>query len=346
LSFFYKNFSPRIQKKRRKLKKSQRKMSKLSDLARELIDDAVDAHKNKKIKAKQQEMFDCANPGDLRHFYFVFPADSPSRGHLDINEAVRKDKGKTPVCLIYLRHMLGNERADVMMANPKIRDRHLTVVPMPNFQNTGFDTIVMRYTEIPSVSGIQQSLADLVTPAGVPLLLTSAAVGGGLISYNANKLKSAEHKTANAVGLLAGLAAIGIPIASFMSALKVTRNERDRLLELESRRMGTQFQQWQEIALSQTIPEIAPEMAAGRATPYRSRREEAIQTAEFRRVMEQSPEARVAGGADPRTSRTEKARWLKKEKSTARLGSRRKSAREGNSARRSRGASRPLVMYS
>jgi hypothetical protein len=267
--------------------------------------------------------------------------------------------------------MLGNERAEVMMANPKIRDRHLTVVPMPNFQNTGFDTIVMRYTEIPSVSGIQQSLADLVTPAGVPLLLTSAAVGGGLINYNARalkrKLSSAHQKigyheanqfssdsdsdsepntTANAVGLLAGLAAIGIPIASFMSALKVTRNERDRLLELESRRMGTQFQQWQEIALSQTIPEIAPEMAAGRTTPYRSRREDAIQTAEFRRVMEQSPEARVAGGADPRTSRTEKARWLKREKSTARLGSRRKSAREGTSARRSSGASRPLVMYS
>jgi hypothetical protein len=303
--------------------------------------------------------FSCADVGDSRHFYFVFPADSPTRGHLDINEAVRLDKGKTPVCLIYLTHMLGPERAEIMMANPKIRDRHLTVVPMPNFQNTGFDTIVLRYTELPAVSGSAKTLADMFTPAGVPLLLTSAAVGGGLLVHNTKKVldyreyeegggyeaSKPKFPFANSLGIYAGVAAIGVPIASFMSALKVARRDRDRLLELEARRMGTQFQQWQEIAMSQVLPELAPNSPRKSKKSKKSRKDAQEQDAEFRRVMEQSPEARVAGGADPRSARTKKAHWPKKEKSSSRSASRKKSAREENSPRRARGASRSRANY-
>jgi hypothetical protein len=308
------------------------------DYRRRVEQQKEDAKKKEAMQKAAINSFSCADVGDTRHFYFVFPADSPTRGHLDINEAVRLDKGKTPVCLIYLTHMLGPDRAEVMMANPKIRDRHLTVVPMPNFQNTGFDTIVLRYTELPAVSGVEQTLANMFTSAGVPLLLTSAAVGGAVLSHNLQNFRKAgddkKSSIPNLLGGVAGLAAIGIPVASFMSALKVARRDRDRLLELEARRMGTQFQQWQEIAMSQVMPELAP------AAVKKSSKQDAVQEAEFRRVMELSPEARVAGGADPKTARIKKGRWPKKEKSTSRSASRRKSARAGNSPRRSRGASR------
>ena len=327
----------------------------------------------------------CDAPGDPKKFYFVFPADSEARGHLDINAVIKADGGQTPACLLYLNHLLGPERAAIMNANKVVRERHLTIVSMPNFQNTGFDTIVMRYTEAPNVSTFAQSMAKYANLGSVPGFVVLSGFGAGMIGYGGNELRKRSKGDSKALSaeassamVLAGLAALGIPIAVFMSALKVARDDRARLLESEARRMGTQFQQWQETALSAAVsskPERPekdrnqprkkelvqagdfkplrkpekdrkPKKELAQAGEFKARKKEllaqasAFRAKEFRRVRELSPESRVAGGADPRTDRTKKARSPKRERSPSRSGSERKLARAGKSESRKRDARR------
>ena len=319
----------------------------------------------------------CDAPGDPKKFYFVFPSDSEARGHLDINAAVKADGGATPACLLYLNHILGPERATIMNANRVVRDRHLTVVSMPNFQNTGFDTIVMRYTEAPNMGTLTQSLAKYANLGSVPGFVVLSGIGAGMLGFGGNELRKrkkgdpkALSSEASSAIVLGGLAALGIPVAVFVSALKVAREDRARLLESEARRMGTQFQQWQETALSAAVPSRAesdrldkpegpqkpkkqsrkPEQRLAQAGDFKTPRElrelprkpdkfpqaGEFRAREFRRVRELSPESRVAGGADPRTDRTKKARSPKREQSPSRSASERKLARAGKTESRKR----------
>jgi hypothetical protein len=297
-----------------------------------------------KIAAERKKMADkvsCDLPGDPSLFYFVFPSDSESRGHLDINEAIRLDGGKTPLCQLYLNHILGPERSAIMMANKIIRDRHLTVILMPNFQNTGFDTVVMRYTETPAVSGFADIMSKYAHINNMPEFFVLSGIGVGLMGagiYDLVKGRKEQDKGITSGVLLLGLGALGIPIAVFISALRVARTERARMLELETRHIGAQFQQWQEVALSAAVeppaePTEPPTSVAGRKT----RR---AQRVEFNRVQAQSPEAAVAGGADPRSARTKKAHSPKREQSTSRSKWARKLVREGKMEPRPRGAAR------
>lgn len=312
--------------------------------------------KEEQMASERKKMADkvsCDLPGDPSLFYFVFPADSESRGHLDINEAVRLDAGRTPLCQLYLNHLLGPERAAIMMANKIIRDRHLTVVLMPNFQNTGFDTVVLRYTETPAVSGFAEIMSKYAHVGNMPEFIVLSGIGVGLMGagiYNLAKKTDDDESRKRAItsgALMLGLGALGIPIGVFISALRVARTERARLLELETRRIGTQFQQWQEVALSAAVEPPREPVAAGRSrrlSPKRSGpRTRAIQRREFSKVKAQSREAAVVGGADPRSARTKKARSPKRERSTPRSPSARKLAREGKSGWRPRDGARSRV---
>lgn len=314
----------------------------------------------------------CDEVGDPTRFYFVFPAENDAGDFLDINEAVRRDGGKTSVCRLYLTHMIGPERANAMMADKKLRDKHLVILPVPNFQNKGLDTIVLRYSAIPALNRFQKSFST--TLFGEPLqqldvvqeLLTLmiGTVLAGLWGVNAISDGRQFMSTKNGTMLLiVALVFIGIPVARFMSSFKAASNDRDRLRELEAKRMGYTFQRWQEAKSKQSSPSGSSAESSTRSSPssekprtsaagvartpkttraaraaqrLASERAYAIREREFRRLQAQSPEAIVAGGADPRTFRTERARLQKMERSSSRSASGKKSARAGRTRSRRR----------
>ena len=323
----------------------------------------------------------CEEVGDPARFYFAFPADNDAGEFLDINEAVRRDGGKTSVCGIYLTHMLGRERADAMMADKKLRGKHLVILPVSNFQNKGLDAMVLRYSAIPALDIIPKALSTTmfgepfqaldVAESVVSLMAgTTLATLWGLSSIGLGR-KSGPTRERTAL-LIFSLILIGVPIAKFTRMFKAASNNRDRLQELEAKRMGYTFQRWQEAKkktkhssqeLSASSAEPSAEsstrsstrssrasekprtsaagarrtnrrkgspqgtLASRAAQRLASERAFAIREREFRRLQAQSPEAIVAGGADPRTFRTERARLQKKERSSSRSASVKKSAR-------------------
>lgn len=313
----------------------------------------------------------CDEVGDPTRFYFAFPPENDAGDFLDINEAVRRDGGKTSVCRLYLTHMIGPERANAMMADKKLRDKHLVILPMPNFQNKGLDTIVLRYSAIPALNRFPKSFSttifgeplqqlDVVQELFFLMIGTVLATFWGIqaTGVGVGKLLSTKNGT---MLLIVALVLIGIPVARFMSSFKAASNDRDRLRELEAKRMGYTFQRWQEAKSKQSSPsgssaesstrsssEKPRTSAAGVArTPKTTRtaraaqrlaseRAYAIREREFRRLQAQSPEAIVAGGADPRTFRTERARLQKMERSSSRSASEKKSARAGRTRSRRR----------
>jgi hypothetical protein len=319
----------------------------------------------------------CAEVGDPKRFYFIFPAENDAGKELDINEAVRRDEGQTSVCMLYLTHMLGRERAEALMANKKLRDKHLVVFPMPNFQNKGLNTIVLRYSAIPALNNFQKYYAttlfgEPLEQMDVPLNILQAiigaffALGGGLgLGLKTKVINEKKELVDPPTGvkaifgsfLILGLVLLGIPIAKFMSALKAASNDRDRLRELEANRMGYLFQRWQEppqlveepsnraVAAGvdrRTSPKALRQSRHRSHTSPRKLRRQALERAyrageqDFKRLRAQSPEAVVAGGADPRTYRTERARLQKMEESSSRSRSGKKSARAGSSQSRRR----------
>ena len=256
----------------------------------------------------------CNEVGDPKNFYFIYPAESATGGYLDINDAVERDAGRTPVCVLYLTHMVGQDRAVEMMSNPKLREKHLFVFKMPNYQGKGFDAVVLRYSEVPLVSG---EPLNAIATIGLTLL---AAVGGFLGLSGMNGLLFQCKDDDNVKNCKVGAKLILVmsaffmyfPITRFLKEMKASRHKGERARELETNMMGFKARTWEESKQSQKA-EAPKAVAAGRLdtrTSYQlmkksktSKRRFGRNEQEFRRLRSGTLEATVAGAAAPRTYR-------------------------------------------
>lgn len=282
----------------------------------------------------------CNEVGDPANFYFIYPAESKINGYLDINQAVKQDAGQTSVCMIYLTHMIGKARAVAMMVDKKALAEHLAVVKMQDFENKGFEVIVLRYSDLPIMKPTRDYLINV--PMMILILLASAFAIPTLLNaigpyIGLNKLDELSPKNAKVIRrLLVTLIGIGIPSFFLIKLMNALRNERARAHELESQQMKLDLQKWEEPPAAAQNVEGPRLVAAGQAldrslsgsqrnpshlrsrhksgrsrrSPRRSQ-EKALK--EFSRLRAQSQEAMVAGGADPRFYR--KAREASPQKS-------------------------------
>jgi len=281
--------------------------------------------KNVDTLNKKMSLDLCNEVGNPKNFYFVYPAESATAGYLDINDAVKRDNGRTPVCMLYLTHMLGQERAVDMMANKKLREQHLVALKIPNYEGKGFDAVVLRYSDMPVMNELREPLGTV----GTIINALSPAVGGVSGTFAIEKLVHCREEADEgicvenaAMALFVALAAIGIPIFNMVKEMKAHRNERERSRELESKLMGFKLRKWQETAESKApeskIVETLATVAAGAGNPTRNHKSTRVDKShrshkarmyrkneqEFRRLQSQSLEATVAGAGAPRTYRT------------------------------------------
>jgi len=215
----------------------------------------------------------CNEVGNPKIFYFVYPAESATAGYLDINDAVKRDNGRTPVCMLYLTHMLGQERAVDMMTNKKLRERHLLVLKIPNYEGKGFDAVVLRYSDVPLMNNSVEPLSTLVAIVVAFMFALSGFYGisGFYVFSHCKKIESAEEKlrchNLAKQRLLKGAIIFLFPAYIFFKQLKAHRNERNRSRELESNLMAFNVRKWKDNEPRPIeAPEVpkAPTVAAGR----------------------------------------------------------------------------------
>lgn len=211
----------------------------------------------------------CREVSDPDNFYFIYPAESRINGYLDINQAVKQDAGQTSVCMIYLTHMIGKARAVAMMVDKKALAEHLAVVKMQDFENKGFEVIVLRYSDLPVMKPTSEHLIN------VPMVLLALFVLsftlttlfkmiGPSIGLNEVKAMFPEDQQWVVESFFDALIGIGIPSFVLMKLMKALRNERARAHELESQQMSLDFQKWEEPPVAQTVKDSRL-VAAGKA---------------------------------------------------------------------------------
>lgn len=238
----------------------------------------------------------CNEVGDPKNFYFIYPAESATNGYLDINDAVKRDRGRTPVCMLYLTHMLGQAGAVEMMTNQTLREQHLFIIKMSNYQGTGSDAVVLRYSDKPLLN----KSGEATSPNMRLFLGIMATLGLGLLgtSFLMLELKSEHEKTTTAL-MLIGAIALGIPLSVFAkqekSKMKEMKNELDR-----SRALDAMFQKWKKPPDLLETRAVAAGHRSNESKKSRRLHMNRKNKQEFRRLHAQSLEATVAGAGTPR----------------------------------------------
>lgn len=261
----------------------------------------------------------CNEVGDPKNFYFIYPAESPTGAYLDINNAVKRDNGRTPVCMLYLTHMVGQERAVDMMTNKKLRERHLFVLKMPNYQGKGFDAVVLRYSDVPLAVDPLSTIYAVSIALGFAESGIFGLFGLYLLFYGCSN-QVGDKKTCQAASAL--LLLLAFILLGNSTYLFTKRKERSRSREFESNLMEFKARTWQEtesrnIEASETPNTVAAGGYVKRFEHKSRKSRKSLKSKksriahmhrrnenEFRRLRSQSLEATVAGAAAPRTYRT------------------------------------------
>jgi len=166
----------------------------------------------------------CNDVGDPNNFYFIYPAENPSGEYLDINDAVKHDHGQTPVCMLYLTHMVGQSRAAELIATKELRERHLFVLKMPNYEGKGSDAVILRYSPVP----LFNKDGEAVSPMMKWFVGIMGVLGVGSLAAAWNSRLSGKTKT---VLLLFALIALNIPIGALVK-------QETRLMEKNTKFLG------------------------------------------------------------------------------------------------------------
>jgi hypothetical protein len=165
--------------------------------------------------------------------------------------------------------MIGKARAVAMIVDKKALAEHLAVVKMQDFENKGFEVIVLRYSDLPVMKPTSEHLIN------VPIVLLSLFVTsftlialfkmiGPDIGFEQLKQMFSPDDQWVVESFFVALIGIGIPSFVLIKLMNALRNERARAHELESQQMSLDLQKWEEPPVAQTVKDSRL-VAAGKA---------------------------------------------------------------------------------